>query len=151
MGEDDGKEIVIKSADKMAELAADLARTLKGGEALLLLGDLGAGKTTFVKALAAALGVTATVTSPTFNMVAEYDAAHPVIKKLVHVDLYRLAPEAVAQTGAIREVLESAAEPSRLTVIEWAKKLPEKLKPAGAITLGFEHGSQASERVVRIN
>ncbi|NPA32460.1 MAG: tRNA (adenosine(37)-N6)-threonylcarbamoyltransferase complex ATPase subunit type 1 TsaE [Aquificae bacterium] len=83
------KEVLIRSEKEMMELAGELAPLLKRGEVLCLRGELGAGKTTFVKGLAKALGILEgyAVRSPTFVLVNEY----PTRKgKLIHVDLYRV-------------------------------------------------------------
>lgn len=77
-------------------IAASLAQCLAGGEVLLLDGDLGAGKTTFVKGLALALGVEDTVTSPTFTLMNEY---HGTRLTLYHFDLYRLGEEGAEEMG----------------------------------------------------
>ena len=66
------KQIVVKSLKEMHALAVKVAKTLKGGEVLALTGDLGAGKTAFVKGLARALGVKAVVQSPTFLLMKCY-------------------------------------------------------------------------------
>ena len=68
-------------------MAEKIARTLRGGEVIVLSGELGAGKTAFTKALAAALGVKETVLSPTFTMVKEYKGEN---LGLYHFDLYRI-------------------------------------------------------------
>lgn len=100
-----------------AALAASLAGVLRAGDLVFLHGELGAGKTTFVRALARALGVPAEVAivSPTFAIVQEYPEADPY---LVHGDLYRLGhPEELHDLG-----LEEALEDS-LVVLEWAEPL----------------------------
>src|SRR5690349_20654727 len=72
-------------------LGRSLARVLAPGDVILLEGDLGAGKTTFVRALASGLGIDpGTVSSPTFVMVNQYRPAAPGSPELVHVDAYRL-------------------------------------------------------------
>lgn len=78
------------SAAETERLAAELARELVPGDVVLLSGELGAGKTTFVRGAARALGVAGPVTSPTFTIGQRYPAADPVTY-VSHVDLYRLA------------------------------------------------------------
>ena len=83
------REVVVKSEEEMLKLAEELAKNLKGREVICLKGDLGAGKTTFVKGLARALGIKEgyQVRSPTFTLVNEY----PTRKgSLIHIDLYRV-------------------------------------------------------------
>lgn len=98
---------------------------------MLLLGDLGAGKTAFVKGLAEGLGLdTRDVSSPTFTIVQEYRGGR---LPLVHVDLYRLADPREIDDLGLEELGESAA-----LAVEWAERLPRA--PAGAITVRLEHG-----------
>lgn len=146
---------LLRSVSEMQALAAEVARGLRGGEVLLLYGELGSGKTTFVQGLAQALGVREQVTSPSFTITAEYPidplplgrgGGQEGVFTLVHVDLYRLAAQAAARDPALADVLESAAEEGRLTVIEWADRLGESV-PTGARRMYFRHGSAPSERV----
>jgi tRNA threonylcarbamoyladenosine biosynthesis protein TsaE len=81
---------ITSSAAETERIAADLARELRPGDVVLLSGELGAGKTTFVRGAARALGVTAPITSPTFTIGQRYSAAAPVTY-VSHVDLYRLS------------------------------------------------------------
>lgn len=99
-----------------AALAAVVATQLAPGGLLLLTGDLGAGKTTFVQALAKAYGVTRMVTSPTFTLANEYPL--PDGLRFVHCDLYRLAtPEGFYDLG-LDEALDSGAR----VAIEWPER-----------------------------
>ena len=93
--------------------AKRVADRLKGGEVILLNGDLVAGKTTFTKGLALALGVKETVTSPTFTYVKEYDGRLP----LFHFDMYRVADaDEVYELG-----LEEYFYRGGVVVVEWNK------------------------------
>lgn len=140
----------VRSVAQMQEFAAEVARELRGGEVLLLCGELGSGKTTFVQGLARALGVAEPVTSPSFTIAAEYPVeSHETITRLVHVDLYRLDARASTRDPAVADVLESVSEAGRLTVIEWADRLGEAF-PAGAQRIYFRHGRRPSERVVHL-
>ena len=82
-------EYVSQSVNDTYILAQKVADKCQGGEIILLNGDLGAGKTTFTKGFAAALGVKENVTSPTFTIMKEYEGR----KKLYHFDLYRILDE----------------------------------------------------------
>ncbi|WP_022854015.1 tRNA (adenosine(37)-N6)-threonylcarbamoyltransferase complex ATPase subunit type 1 TsaE [Thermodesulfatator atlanticus] len=110
------EKIKSQSPEETQKIAENFGKTLEPGTVILLFGDLGAGKTTFVKGLARALGVPQDyyVQSPTFAIINEYPGRVPVF----HVDLYRLEPEDVFDLG-----LEELADQGIL-VIEWSEKLP---------------------------
>lgn len=80
-------EYVSNSEKETERIGEELARTLKGGEVIAMYGDLGAGKTAFVRGLARGLGIDARVSSPTFTIVNEY-LGNP---DLIHFDMYRLS------------------------------------------------------------
>ncbi|WP_347861572.1 tRNA (adenosine(37)-N6)-threonylcarbamoyltransferase complex ATPase subunit type 1 TsaE [Salimicrobium sp. PL1-032A] len=109
-----------KSPAATAEIAALLAGKLKAGDLLTLEGDLGAGKTTFTKALGKALGVRRTINSPTFTIIKEYVGDLP----FYHMDAYRL--EDTEEDLGFDEYFHG----SGVTVVEWASYiedyLPEK-------------------------
>ncbi len=113
--------------EQFGAAAARLAATLRAGDALALSGELGAGKTTFVRALVEALhGSDVPVSSPTFVFRQRYDGTPPV----EHLDLFRIDdPAEAAELG-----LEEAFAPDRITVVEWPERLPDLL-PAGAIRI----------------
>ena len=100
-------------------IAAELARRLRPGDVVLVSGDLGAGKTTFVRGACRALGVTSTVTSPSFTIARRYDGAVPIS----HLDLYRLGNLAEEDAGLLAD--ELAAD--RVAFVEW----PEVGAPVG--------------------
>ena len=105
---------VSKSIEDTNNLAKRLADTLKGGEVILLSGDLGAGKTTFTKGLAAALGVQDEVTSPTFTIMNVYEDGK---FKLNHLDMYRIEREEDLYEIGVEEAMTE----DTITVIEWNK------------------------------
>ncbi|OGY40884.1 MAG: tRNA (adenosine(37)-N6)-threonylcarbamoyltransferase complex ATPase subunit type 1 TsaE [Candidatus Buchananbacteria bacterium RBG_13_36_9] len=118
---------ISKNEKETYQIAEKLAKKLKGGEIIALEGDLGAGKTTFVKGLAKAFGVSQHVTSPTFVLLKIYSIRNRVlrIKNLVHVDCYRLdEPQELFYLG-IEEYLN---KPDTVVVIEWADKIKDYLK-----------------------
>lgn len=130
----------------LEKFAGEVVEKLRGGDVLLLSGPLGAGKTTFVQALARALRIPDKVNSPSYTIVGEYVvSSHPLIKKLIHVDLYRLEKN-VPDDVAVKDVLEQVNDPSRLTVIEWAERLGFAA-PAGK-WIRFDYGASIDERVV---
>ncbi|MDE7336813.1 MAG: tRNA (adenosine(37)-N6)-threonylcarbamoyltransferase complex ATPase subunit type 1 TsaE, partial [Clostridia bacterium] len=104
---------ISKSVDDTYALAQMIADRLGGGEAILLNGDLGAGKTTFTKGLAKALGVSETVTSPTFTFMKEYSGR----LSLYHFDMYRAIDEDELYELGLNDYLYM----NGVCVIEWNK------------------------------
>lgn len=125
------------SAEETKQLGRDLAAKLTGGMVVCLHGELGAGKTTFVKGLAEALGVTEEMTSPTFTLMNVHQVPrHKTIKTLVHIDTYRLKDE--------KELIEIGAEdyiglPEIVTVVEWPEKIPGLLRNKKMATVTIDH------------
>jgi tRNA threonylcarbamoyladenosine biosynthesis protein TsaE len=112
-----------------------LGERLTPGAVVLLHGDLGAGKTVFVRGLAEGLGLDPeAVTSPTFTIVQEYRG--PALT-LQHVDLYRLSPREVEDLA-----LEDLLSPTTVMAVEWADRLPEPL-PGPTIAVRLEHDGDA--------
>jgi tRNA threonylcarbamoyladenosine biosynthesis protein TsaE len=107
------------AASETEAVAAELAQRLRPGDVVLVSGDLGAGKTTFVRGACRALGVTAAVTSPSFTIARRYDAAVPIS----HLDLYRLGDLRDEDPALLAD--ELAAD--RIAFVEW----PEVGAPAG--------------------
>jgi tRNA threonylcarbamoyladenosine biosynthesis protein TsaE len=113
-----------RSAAETSELGRALSSQLRPGDVVAFYGDLGAGKTTMIKGVAAALGVAEVVKSPSFVIVTEYAGRMPVC----HVDLYRLDEN--SDFGAIG--LDTYLEGNGVCLIEWAERA-EKVLPAEAI------------------
>ncbi len=132
----------------MQVFAARFAKTLKGGEVLALTGDLGSGKTAFVKGLAKALGIKQVVQSPTFLLMKCYNikprATSHVLRAICHVDAYRIKNERELINIGLGEKLE---DPETVTVIEWAD-LVKKIIPKRAAWMNFNHGKNSTERIV---
>lgn len=111
---------ITKTEKETYELGKKFAATLKGGEIIGLIGDLGAGKTIFVKGLAKGLGVKRTVTSPTFVLMKVYKINKQKIKNLVHIDAYRLnSMDDLIGIG----VEEYLSKQDSIVIIEWADKI----------------------------
>jgi tRNA threonylcarbamoyladenosine biosynthesis protein TsaE len=119
-------------------VAAALACRLPAGAVVLLSGDLGAGKTAFVRGFAAGLGISADeVSSPTFVVVQEYGGG-----RLQHVDLYRLGPDEVDDLG-----LEELSERGARVCVEWAERW--RRPPPGAVRVQIlDRGDDRRELVV---
>lgn len=99
-------------------LGEQFGRAAQSGWVLALSGELGAGKTQFVKGLARGLGISGRVHSPTFTLVNEYAGGR---LKLFHLDLYRLETHAQVESAGIGEFLR----PDGVSVIEWAERIPD--------------------------
>jgi tRNA threonylcarbamoyladenosine biosynthesis protein TsaE len=131
---------ITHSESETAAVGRDLARTIDQGAIVLLSGDLGAGKTAFVRGLAEGLGIDpAEVSSPTFTLIQEYSGGRLTIH---HVDLYRLAPIEVDDLGLDDLLMEGG-----VTAIEWPDRLPRPFEDA--IHVRIEHG-EGSERKINI-
>lgn len=121
-------------------IAASVARDLTAGAVLLLSGDLGAGKTAFVRGLAEGLGIsTDDVTSPTFTLVHEYRGGR---LPLIHVDLYRLDRADLDEIG-LDEDLASRG----VVAIEWAERLVRRIPAAIAVRIVDQGGDLRSVEI----
>lgn len=130
-------KIISQSEKETYSFAKKFAKQLRGGEVLCLIGDLGAGKTAFTKGLAAGLGVTNIITSPTFVLMKVYPITdnrqlltdsknksvsrnQSSISNLIHIDAYRLnSGEQLTEIGAA----DYFGQPDYITVIEWADRV----------------------------
>lgn len=119
--------------------------TLRRGDVVALIGELGSGKTQFAKGVCTALGVTESVTSPTFVLLNRYTGKDRAGKELLvyHFDLYRI--------DAAREILdlgfEEIVSSGGVCMIEWAEKLGSHL-PASAMVVKFNHGTNERHRLI---
>jgi len=127
-----------ESEDETADVARALAGTLQPGAVLLLSGQLGAGKTAFVRGLAAGLGIDPDeVSSPTFTLVHEYRGGRLT---LYHADLYRLERTATEDLG-----LEEKAVAEGVLAIEWPDRLTHDI--SGARLIRIELVDDATRRI----
>ena len=125
--------ITTQSEAETADAAIDLASRLREGDVVLLLGDLGAGKTAFTRGLAMGLGIEAdAVSSPTFTIMQEYRGGR---LPLYHVDLYRLNDAREVEDLGLDEVASDG-----VLAIEWAEKLPRARPDAIAVRLAHASG-----------
>jgi len=132
----DTRTVTTFSDDQTERVGRELGSELGPGARIHLTGDLGAGKTAFVRGLAEGLGLDPDeVSSPTFTLIQEYRGRVP----LYHVDLYRVAPSEVADLG-----LDALAADGVLA-IEWAERIAEP--DPSAIHVLLEHEGATSRRV----
>jgi tRNA threonylcarbamoyladenosine biosynthesis protein TsaE len=133
------KKFTTTSAAQTIEKACEFAKDLKAGDVLLLDGDLGAGKTTFVKGLAKGLKAkSAEVVSPTFVLMNIYKGKIPVY----HFDLYRLEKPEEVESLNIDEYLRSDG----IAVIEWPKRLGDQM-PKDTFWIEFKHKDEHSRDI----
>ena len=129
------------SPEQTRAVAAALGELLAGGDLVLLVGELGAGKTVFAQGLARGLGVVEPVTSPTFTIVQEYTGRVP----LAHVDVYRLDRVQELHDLGFDELVDS----DRVTVVEWGD-LVEQAVPTEHLVVRIEPGDADSDRVLEL-
>lgn len=122
------KMIEVLSAENMKELGAMIGERLVGGECLELIGDVGAGKTTFTKGLALGLGIDEDIQSPSFTISRVYEARDNL--RLDHYDFYRLPDPGILEY----EFAESLADDQVITVVEWGESV-ENILPDNRIVV----------------
>ena len=134
------RTITTQSEDETAAVGRELASTLSAGDVLLLYGDLGAGKTAFVRGLAEGLGVSRDeVSSPTFTLIQEYRGGR---LPLFHVDLYRIDDPREFDELGLDEIAEEG-----VLAIEWADRYPRP--PSHAVRVSITHAGE-SERGIAV-
>lgn len=126
------------SAAETKKLAAAVAGLVRGGDILLLAGELGAGKTCFTQGFGSALGVAEQITSPTFTLLRPYDGAS---LQLLHADVYRLEHlQEIVDLGITEQVDGDA-----VAVIEWGD-MAEPVLPADFLEIRLEYGDTDDAR-----
>lgn len=141
------------SAEQTQEFAATFAAQIQAlpplthARVIELIGDLGAGKTTFIQGFARALGVKHHVTSPTFLLMKRYPLKNVgSYKNLYHLDAYRVAHIDELTPLAFATVL---ADPKNIVLIEWANNLKDA-RFFDAIRIEFRHGKSEDERIIAV-
>ncbi len=129
-------EFVLPAVDValLSTLAGALAAAIRPGDVVLLVGDLGAGKTTFTKHFAGALGVVETVTSPTFTIAHNYRTGPEApVGSLMHLDAYRLGgPDDLDAVGLFDALDEGAA-----AIIEWGDIVADAFETSLTVELAY--------------
>jgi tRNA threonylcarbamoyladenosine biosynthesis protein TsaE len=123
------RRLISPDPETTRAIAATLGGVAEPGDLVCLWGELGAGKTQFAKGFGAGLGVTATINSPSFILMAEYDGRLP----LFHIDLYRLDGAADALAGGLIDDRQSRG----VTVVEWPDRLGAAL-PDGRLDVQID-------------
>jgi tRNA threonylcarbamoyladenosine biosynthesis protein TsaE len=121
----------VENAEELIRLGCELGAKLRGGEVIELVGDVGAGKTTFVRGLAQGLGVAESVSSPSFSIMKNYNGRDGLI--LNHYDFYRLDDPGIM----LAEIAEAVTDSQTVTVVEWGESVADVLP--------------ADHRVIKIN
>ncbi len=136
------KEITTHSADETIAFGRSLVELLAPPKLILLRGDLGAGKTTLVKGIAAAFEAAAEedVTSPTFTLIHEYRGP---LANLYHIDLYRIDTPRELDTLALDDLRDSAS----ILLIEWGEKFPRLISERD-LEISFEREAENQRRIM---
>lgn len=151
-------KIISKNSSITKKLAAGLAKKIlraplhkKHAQVVALVGDLGAGKTTFVQGFAKGLGIKNRIVSPTFLIFRNYfipsslrARAKQSYKNFYHVDAYRIQSPKEFNALNFKSILHS---PFNILLIEWADKI-KNILPKGTIWVNFSHGRKESERII---
>ena len=133
-------EYTSHSEEETRRIGHDLAQSFKGGDVVLLYGDLGAGKTVFVRGVGEAFGISG-VRSPSFTLINEYEASSGLY--IVHADLYRLEPDGVSAVG----LEEYAGDDDVILFVEWPERWANP--PDDAVRIYFSALSE-EEREIKI-
>lgn len=168
------KDVVTRSASETRKLSRDVAMEIlrhssrKHATVVALVGELGAGKTTFAAAFVRALGIKTRIQSPTFVLIKTYSVPHVRGKqlvicdkrrsshaacyslhatRLVHIDCYRLERPAELMHLGLRETLR---DPNAVILIEWAERIRQVL-PKGTVWINFMYGNRKNERIITIH
>ena len=136
------QRFITNSPEETEALGARLAGALEPGAVVAFTGDLGAGKTAFVRGLARGLGIRDRVTSPTFTIVNEYEGGR---LPLFHFDMYRL--------GSADELFDIGWEDylarGGVCAVEWSENIAEALEP-GTVRVDIRRGASDSQRVITV-
>lgn len=130
-----------KGVDDTRAIAATLAELARPGDLVLLAGDLGAGKTAFAQGFGAALGVTESITSPTFTLVSQYAGR----LTMNHLDVYRLEQLGEVDDLGLAEMLDEGG----VTLIEWGDAIVPAL-PADYLEVRFGYGEADDDRALEV-
>lgn len=132
--------IEVHAESAMRLFGEKIGQRATGGTVIELVGDVGAGKTTLVRGIAAGMGVTETVASPSFTINRVYEAVDG--KKLIHYDFYRLHEPGIMTA----ELSETLSDPAAIVVIEWAESMRNVL-PEDRLTMTITSPTESSRHI----
>lgn len=134
-------QIISNNVAETERAGAEFAAALPGGTIVAFTGDLGAGKTAFVRGMARGLGIGGRVTSPTFTIVNEYEGGK---RPLFHFDLYRLeSADDLYEIG-----WEDYLARDGICAVEWSERAPEAMEDC--VTVDIQRGVHDGQRIIRI-
>ncbi len=136
-------QLSTSSARETQEVASKIGALVEQGDLVLLVGELGAGKTTFVQGFGRALGVNEPITSPTFTLAREYDGRQLTVH---HLDVFRLEQLDEVLDLALPELLDGPS----VTLIEWGDAIIPAL-PGEYLEVRLEYGDDDDERVIGVH
>ncbi len=138
------KQLSIKKADDFRAAATALFSYAGEKKKFVFYGEIGAGKTTFIQALCAHLGVRESVTSPTFSLVNEYEGTAPGAEKIFHLDLYRLKDIHEALDIGLEDILYGPA----YCFIEWPELIEPLLEQEEIVRIQIEIVEDSTRKVL---
>ena len=136
------QEFIINNIKEMKKFAYDFAKTLKGGEVILLNGDLGAGKTTFTQFVFEKMGVKEPVSSPSFTIMKSYKTRK---FNFYHFDMYRIEDENETYEIGFEDYIQNL--PSDIVFIEWSERVLNLLEKTVCKTITIERIDENKRRV----
>lgn len=136
------------TAQETLDIGVQIAATLRGGDVVLLTGDLGAGKTTLTKGMLSHFGIDAnSVVSPTFSLMQVYEIRDMKyeVGRIVHVDTYRMESEEELLEIGIEEYL---GDEKTIVIVEWPEKIATLLQNKKVVTVSLDHSGEDTREIV---
>ncbi len=142
--------MISKSKQETIDFGKKIAASFKGGDVVLLQGELGAGKTTLTKGIAQYFSIKKNITSPTFTLmnVYEVESKKYKIKRVIHIDTYRLEKEHDLIDIGVEDYL---GQPNTVCLIEWPEKIKNLLRGKKVIKIRIEHVGDNERNIIIIN
>jgi tRNA threonylcarbamoyladenosine biosynthesis protein TsaE len=140
-------KIHLAHAQATRSLGMALGQYLPCGSVILLLGDLGTGKTTLVQGIGEGLGINDSIVSPTFTLINEYISGR---LPLYHLDLYRLEPQEVSALN-LETYWEGIEVPPGIVAIEWAERMPYQPDSYLSVFLTYDNEGKRQSEIIPFN